>query len=111
VEIRCANTFGIAMPPLDLPDDLFWILWWTLLLSTAVIGALLGVVTGRMLDGRMARRLRMAQVWVMIPVCLVAILFSMVAIIAVGGLTMWPSFLLLGFVVGFAPWTEIHSHE
>ena len=70
-----------------------------------------GVLIGRLINGRVARRFRLAQVWVMMPLSLLAILFSLVAIVGVGGLTLWPSFFLLGFVVGMAPWTEVYSHQ
>jgi len=108
----CAITFGTSMPLADgLSDDMFWLVFWTALLATAAIGALLGVLIGRLINGRVARRLRLAQVWVMMPLSLLAILFSLVAIVGVGGLTLWPSFFLLGFVVGMAPWTEVYSHQ
>lgn len=94
-----------------LSGEAFWTGWWTALFLTASLGALLGVLIGRLVDGRAARRIRTAQAWVTIALCLLAILLSIVAIIGVGGLSIWPSFLLLGFVLGLTPWTEIYSHR
>src|SRR2546426_12724182 len=99
------------MPLADgLSDDMFWLVFWTALLATAAIGALLGVLIGRLINGRVARRLRLAQGWGMMPLRLLAILFSLVAIVGGGGLKLWPSVFLLGFDGGMAPLTAVSSH-
>jgi hypothetical protein len=92
-------------------DAVFWISFWTLLILTAAIGGALGRLVGGSVHNRRGRRVMLAQAWVMMPICVVAVLFSLVAIIGVGGLTIFPSFFLLGFFIGLAPWSEIYSHR
>jgi hypothetical protein len=74
-----------------------------------------GIVTGglvkRFVHNRTARRLMLAQVWLTMPLLLIAMVFSLLLILSIGLATLWLSSLLLGFVIGLAPWTEMYSRR